>query len=274
MIHDDSSSERSAVVQQNSRAWDALARQNASLTKPASDEELRNPLAVVDPLGWLGGNIAGQRVLCLASGGGRQSALYAAAGAEVTVVDVSDDMLARDRAVAAERGYSIRAIKGSMDDLSMLGAAEFDVVVQPVSTCYVSEIQVVYREIARVLRDGGRYVSQHKSPTSLQAELKPTGRGYELTEPYYRTGPLPAAAVSRLREAGTVEFLHRWEELLGGLCRAGFVIEDLVEPLHADELAERGAFGHRARFVAPYVRVKAQRVSQSLIKAQAAILRR
>jgi hypothetical protein len=44
------------------------------------------------------------------------------------------------------------------------------------------------------------------------------------------------------------------------LCRAGFVIEDLVEPLHAKADAEPGTFAHRSRYVAPYVRIKARRV--------------
>ena len=44
-------------------------------------------------------------MLCLAAGGGKQSALYAAAGAEVTVVDLSPEMLALDRQVAAERSW-------------------------------------------------------------------------------------------------------------------------------------------------------------------------
>jgi hypothetical protein len=80
-----------------------------------------------------------------------------------------------------------------------------------------------------------------------------------LNEPYYREGPLPSAEPGRLRERGTLEFLHRWEELIGGMCRAGFVIEDLLEPLHADQEAEHGGFAHRAQYVAPYVRIKARR---------------
>jgi hypothetical protein len=63
------------------------------------------------------------------------------------------------------------------------------------------------------------------------------------------------------REPGTLEFLHRWEELLGGMCRAGFVIEDLIEPLHADAQAEIGSFAHRSQYVAPYVRIKARRAT-------------
>jgi hypothetical protein len=107
---------------------------------------------------------------------------------------------------------------------------------------------------------GGLYVSQHKQPASLQSSVEPTARGYEMVEPYYRSGPLPASAPSPHREPGTLEFLHRWEELLGGMCRAGFAIEDLIEPVHADPQAAIGTFGHRSRYVAPYVRVKARRM--------------
>ena len=247
------------VSRHNARAWDKLVDADAALTRPATSEDLANPLAAVDPRGWLGGSIAGWRVLCLAAGGGRQSALFAAAGARVTVLDISPAMLARDRQVAAERGFDIRVVEGSMTDLSMLGEAAFDAVVQPVSTCYVPDVTGVYREVARVTRPGGVYISQHKTPTSLQTSTKPGGGKYTLDEPYYRDGPLPPRPPCRTREPGTLEFLHRWEELIGGLCRAGFAVEDLVEPTHADESADVGAFGHRSKFVAPYVRIKARR---------------
>ena len=253
----------SATHEHNRRAWDALVQERQRFTRPARDDDFSNPLAAVDASGWLGGSIAGQRVLCLAAGGGRQSALYAAAGAKVTVVDISPEMLALDRQVAAERGLEVRAVEASMDNLSVFASSSFDIVIHPVSTCYVPDILAVYSEVARVTASGGLYISQHKQPSSLQADVKPSPRGYELVEPYYRTGPLPAVTGSPHREPGTLEFLHRWEELLGGMCRAGFVIEDLVEPVHAEADSSPGRFGHRSRYVAPYVRIKARRVGAS-----------
>jgi SAM-dependent methyltransferase len=248
-----------APYDHNRRAWDARVRAGERFTRPAPDEEFADPLAAVDAAGWLGGDISGRRVLCLAAGGGRQSALYAAAGAQVTVVDLSAEMLALDRQVAAERGLDIRTVEASMDDLSALAPGGFDIVVQPVSTCYVPDVAAVYRQVARVIVAGGLYISQHKQPASLQASRDPSPRGYEIVEPYYRRGPLPQEAASSHREAGTLEYLHRWEELLGGLCRAGFAIEDVIEPVHADEGAAVGSFGHRSRYIAPYVRIKARR---------------
>jgi SAM-dependent methyltransferase len=172
-------------------------------------------------------------------------------------------MLELDREVAAERRLELRTVEASMDDLACFTAAEFDLVVQPVSTCYVPQIGPVYAEVARIVRPGGLYISQHKTPQSLQADVQPGARGYELGEPYYRTGPLPAVVGSRHREEGTLEYVHRWDELIGLLCRSGFVVEDLVEPLHAKPDAAPGTWEHRSRFVAPYVRIKARRTSSA-----------
>lgn len=243
----------------NRRAWDQRAAGGMRFTRPARDAEFIDPLAMLDGAGWLGGSIAGKRLLCLAAGGGKHGPLYAAAGAEVTVVDISAAMLELDRQVAETRDLRLRTVTTSMDDLTMFPAGSFEIVIHPVSTCYVPNIGAVYAEVARVIGGGGLYISQHKQPASMQAAIRPSISGYELTEPYYRQGPLPPVVGSLHREEGTLEFLHRWEEIVGGMCRAGFVIEDLSEPMHAVVAAAPGEFQHRSQFVPPYVRIKARR---------------
>lgn len=243
----------------NRRAWDQRAAGGKRFTKPARDAEFIDPLAMLDGAGWLGGSIQGKRLLCLGAGGGKHGPLYAAAGAEVTVVDISAAMLELDRQVAEQRNLRVRTVATSMDDLTMFPVASFDVVIHPVSTCYVPNILPVYAEVARVMSGGGIYISQHKQPGSMQASIRPSAAGYELTEPYYRSGPLPQVVGSLHREEGTLEFLHRWEEIVGGMCRAGFLIEDLSEPMHAVKGAAPGEFQHRSQYVAPYVRIKARR---------------
>jgi SAM-dependent methyltransferase len=243
----------------NRRAWDEMASKGRRFTLAAADDDFANPLATVDKVGWLGGDVRGKRLLCLAAGGGKHGPLYAAAGAIATVVDLSPAQLELDRLVAAERRLVLTTVEASMDDLSMFAAGQFDIVIQPVSTCYLAEIGPVYREVARITASGGLYISQHKSPTSLQADIQPSARGYELVEPYYRSGSLPPVVGSPHREEGTLEYLHRWEEIVGLMCRAGFVVEDLIEPLHAKADAAPGTFAHRSRYIAPYVRIKARR---------------
>jgi SAM-dependent methyltransferase len=262
------------VEAHNRQAWNRLVDHKSCFATAAEDASFADPLGTVDGLGWLGGSIAGQRVLCLAAGGGRHGPLYAAAGGDVTVLDISDAMLELDRQVAAQRRISLRVVQGSMSDLTMFHPQEFDLVIQPVSTCYVRDIGQVYRQIARVLRPAGLYISQHKSPVSLQSSLawSPNASGdhvavhggYVVQHDYYNTNPIASVTQrTHLREPGTQEFVHRWEQLLGGLCRAGFVLEDLVEPFHADLDAEPGSLAHRSAYIAPYVRLKARRVGEA-----------
>lgn len=247
----------------NRAAWNRLVEAGSQFAKVASDEECRDPLKVLDDRGWLPPTVEGLDVLCLAAGGGWQSILYAAAGANVTVVDLSPAMLKKDLQEAARRNLRIRAVEASMDDLSELAERSFDIVHQPVSTCYVPDITAVYGEIARVLRDGGTYISQHKQPVSLQITERDERQRYVLGLGYYQEGPLPQVEDRSYREAGTVEYLHRWEQLIGGLCLSGFVVQDLTEPYRGDPQAPRGSWKHRGLYVAPYLRIKAQRLPRA-----------
>jgi len=247
-------------VDQNRAAWNRLAEIGSAFAKVATDEELREPLRTLDTRGWLPQSVRGLNVLCLAGAGGWQSILYAVAGANVTVVDLSPSMLALDRREAERRGVSVRAVETSMDDLSPLEDASFDLVHQPVSTCYVPDIGRVYREIARVAKDGAVYICQHKQPASLQVVRRDQRNNYVLGIEYYHEGPLPPTADTSYREDGAVEYLHRWDQLVGELCRSGFVIEDLREPYRGDPHAPPGHFRHRGRYIAPYVRMKARRL--------------
>ena len=244
----------------NRRVWDERVRQGLLHTRTARDDEFDDPLKAINSRGWIDGALDGKHVLCLAGGGGLQAPLYAAAGAKVTVVDISPGMLEQDRLVARERGLEVQTIATSMDDLSMLPNASFDLVTQPVSTCYVPNLAKVYAEIARVLRNGGQYLSQHKQPANLQAAPTPFPSGYAITEDYYAKGPVPPLhGEFEHREKGALEFVHRWEEIIGVLCRSGFVIEDLAEPKHGDPVAEPGSFRHRSQYIPPYVAIKARR---------------
>ena len=78
-------------------------------------------------------------------------------------------MLELDRQVAAERGYSLRLFEASMEDLSMLKDGEFDIVIHPVSTCYVPDIAPVFAEVARVTR-GWRNLHQPTQTTDQPTE--------------------------------------------------------------------------------------------------------
>lgn len=236
-----------------------MADSGSVFAKVATDEECSRPLKVLDGRGWLPESVEDLNVLCLASGGGWQSILYAVAGANVTVVDISDSMLELDKREANRRGLSVTTLRGSMDDLRMLESQTFDVVHQPVSSCYIPDLIPMFSEIARVLKDDGIYISQHKQPTSLQISHKNDRHQFVIGVEYYHRGPLPAQIDRSYRESGATEYLHRMEDLIGGLVRSNMILEDFREPVRADQKVDVNHYGYRGRYVPPYLRMKARR---------------
>ncbi len=235
---------RDRAATRNREAWDKLADDPrfAGGPPPAAPAALDDWLRDVP--------LDGKALLCLGAGGGRQGPLHASAGASVTVVDVSERQLDHDR------NAGLKTLCASMDKLDGLETASFDIVVQPVSSCYVPDLDRVHAEVARVLRPGGLYIVQHKQPGSLQASAE---GAYVIGFPCAEGAALAEQNAAH-REPGTTEFVHTLDALIGGLCRAGFVIEAFSEPPRADASAPVGSPGHRAWFLPPYLKIKARRI--------------
>ena len=62
--------------------------------------------------------LQGADVLCLASGGGQQGPVFAAAGAHVTIFDNSPAQLKQDQLVAQREALPLRTVEGDAADLS------------------------------------------------------------------------------------------------------------------------------------------------------------
>lgn len=182
--------------------------------------------------------LEGAQVLGLASGGGQQMPILTAAGARCTVLDYSPAQLEAERQVAAREGYDINIVRADMTEPLPFADASFDLVINPVSLCYVREVEPIWREVARVLRPGG----------VLLAGLD-TGLNYVVDQAEERIvrglpfDPLanPALMAELEAEDDGVQFSHTLDELLGGLLRAGFAIDDLFEDVNGEgRLSELG----------------------------------
>ncbi|MDN4593433.1 class I SAM-dependent methyltransferase [Polycladomyces subterraneus] len=95
----------------------------------------------------------------------------AAAGGKVTVLDISENQLRQDRFVAEREGLSIRTVKGDMTNLEAFCDEEFDLIIHPVSNLFVKDIQKVWNEIFRVLKQGGTLISGFMNPVFFDWEL-------------------------------------------------------------------------------------------------------
>ena len=116
------------------------------------------------PRAWFPKDLHGLDILCLASGGGQQGPVFAAAGANVTVFDNSPRQLEQDRMVAKREGLVLITVEGDMRDLSVFGDGCFDLVFHPVSNVFCPEVRPVWREAFRVLRPGGILLAGFGNP--------------------------------------------------------------------------------------------------------------
>lgn len=114
------------IQEYNSRAWDKAVDEADEWTLPVSNEIIERarkgdwsivltPEKAV-PRDWFG-EVAGKKILCLASGGGQQAPILAAAGAVVTCFDNSAKQLEQDRLVATREGLEIRLEQGDAAEL-------------------------------------------------------------------------------------------------------------------------------------------------------------
>ena len=113
----------------NRERWNELADARIKYSVPALDLDLATAREQVDPQGMLG-ELGGQRVLCLAAGGGQQTAAFGLLGAAVTVLDRSPVQLERDRLAARHYGHGVQCELGDMRDLSRFAPSQFDLVWQ------------------------------------------------------------------------------------------------------------------------------------------------
>ncbi len=254
------------IREHNRRAWDRQVEYGNPWTIPVSPEEISEARAgrwkiVLTPNkpvphDWLP-DLPGKRVLCLASGGGQQGPVLAAAGAQVTVYDNSPKQLALDRTVAEREGLSIRIVEGDMRDLSALQSDSFDFIVHPVSNVFVPEVRPVWREAFRVLCRGGVMVSGFDNPVVylFDNELGDrTGRlEVKYALPYSDLEQLTDDQKRRYEAEGLpYEFSHTLEDQIGGQIDAGFVIAGFYEDY---DLPTRD--WPLSRYMPPYIATRA-----------------
>lgn len=230
------------VSRNNQAGWDRRVEEQDVWTRPVSSDEVararRGDWAVVltphiaVPRDWFG-DIQGRDILCLASGGGQQGPILAAAGARVTVFDASERQLAQDQAVAARDGLTLTTRQGFMHDLSAFADASFDLIFHPVSNCFAPEILPVWREAYRVLRPGGALLAGFMNPMVYVFDADAEDRGQLIVKhalPYADITHLPADALQRrIDRDHTVEFSHTLEAQIGGQLQAGFVLTHMFE---------------------------------------------
>ncbi len=237
------------ILEHNRRAWDRLVEGGNEWTVPVGPEEIQaarkgewrivlTPIKLV-PHEWLPG-LPGKDILCLASGGGQQGPILAAAGAHVTVFDNSPKQLGRDRMVAEREGLELTTVQGDMADLHAFCDESFDFIVHPVSNLFAADVLPVWREAFRVLRHRGALIAGFVNPVTYMFDyplVEQTGKlEIKYALPYADIDHLTEEQKQQYEAAGEpFEFGHTLEDQIGGQIAAGFTITGFYEDRDPDE---------------------------------------
>lgn len=237
----------------NRQAWDNHVEEGNRWTIPVSSEEiaaaregnwsiLLTPTIPV-PRRWFPTFMRNLDLLCLASGGGQQGPILAAAGANVTVLDNSPKQLERDRQVAERENLEIITVEGDMADLHMFPDESFDIIFHPVSNIFVPDVMPVWQEAYRVLRPGGDLLAGFNNPIVYLFDYEKLEQGefiVRYTLPYSDLASLSEDERQAYMEKGIpFEFSHTLEEQIGGQLQAGFVLTDFYEDIDPDNPLSR-----------------------------------
>jgi SAM-dependent methyltransferase len=237
------------IRKHNSLAWDKEVERGNKWTIAVSeaviDAARRGQWVIIltpskpVPRAWFP-DLDGLDVLCLASGGGQQGPILAAAGAKVTVLDNSPRQLEGDRLVAERHALEITTVEGDMADLSMFFDQSFDLIVHPVSNCFVPDVRPVWAEAFRVLRGGGVLLAGFSNPVIYLFD-------YDLADctgvlqvkyalPYSDLTSLTAEERQRYLETESpLEFSHTLEDQIGGQLDAGLTLTGFYEDAYGKE---------------------------------------
>jgi SAM-dependent methyltransferase len=187
------------------------------------------------------GDVAGRRVLDAGCGPGALTEWLVEHGAAVTAVDVSPEMvrLARER-VGARARMQVADLAGPLP----LETGSMDVVVASLAMHYIADWDLPLGEFHRVLAADGALVFSTHHPAMDWQEHSP--------EDYFAVKQVTERWSLGTDGGFDVTFWRRpLTAITESIYRAGFLIERLVEPPPAPELADVDADDYRQLRTAP-----------------------
>ncbi len=230
-------------ISTNREIWDKKVEDKYIWSRPINSDEVEKakkgewkivltPTKSV-PRDWFPESLEGKKILCLASAGGQQGPIMAAAGAEVTVFDISEKQLGQDKFVAERDGLNIQTVQGNMRDLSIFQDETFDFIIHPWSNCFIDTVLPVWREAYRVLKKGGTLISGFANPLEYIFDINALDEGKFVVRhsiPYSDLTSVPEEELKEFLAQGEgVCFGHTLEDQIQGQIASGFLIAGLYE---------------------------------------------
>jgi SAM-dependent methyltransferase len=174
------------------------------------------------------GPVSGRRILEVGAGAAMCSRWLAVQGATPVALDLSGGMLRHAAAAAGRTGLRVPLVQADAQRLPFADAA-FEIACTAFGAVpFVADSAAVMREVARVLRPGGRWVFATTHPLRWVFPDDPGPAGLTARTPYFDRSPY--VEVDEAGEPVYVEHHRTLGDRVRELVAAGFRLVDLIEP--------------------------------------------
>lgn len=204
------------------------------LEAPAADAFVYGPDIPDEQVLRLLGTVEGKRILELGVGNGANGVWLARQGAKVISVDPSREAIDAARDLAERSEVKVEHHQGDLADVAFVRADGIDLVVSVWGLAGESDIDRVFRQAHRVLRPECPLVVSLPHPTFELLDLG-GAEPDRLVRSYFDTAPRPWRHGAR----EGVEHVRTVGDLVGGLFRANFRLDSVLEPAPAGATRSR-----------------------------------
>jgi SAM-dependent methyltransferase len=174
------------------------------------------------------GDVSGLRILEVGCGSAPCARYLADAGATVVAFDLSAGMLGYAQAAALRTGVTVPLVLADVCELPFADGA-FDIAFSAFGAVpFVADSAAAMREVARVLRPGGRWVFSATHPMRWAFPDDPGPAGLTAIQSYFDRSPY--VEVDEDGVPAYVEHHRTMGDRIRELVAAGFVVEDVIEP--------------------------------------------
>jgi SAM-dependent methyltransferase len=174
------------------------------------------------------GPVSGRRVLEVGAGGAQGARWLTSRGAFAVALDLSAVQLAAAAAIDVRTGRTVPAVQADAGSLPF-GPGSFDLAFAAYGALqFAADPGAVHREVARVVRAGGRWVFSVTHPVRWAFPDVPGDAGLTAVHSYFDRTPYVETD-----DSGSVTYVEQHRTLgdqVRMLVSAGFALVDLVEP--------------------------------------------
>ena len=210
----------------NAAAWDRHSPGYQAGAQLPTDVAVYGPDIPTEADFRLLGNLSGKRVLELGCGGAQSAIAFAKQGAIAIGVDHSAEQLAFARRLCEREGVKVELRHGDLADLAFVRGESIDAVFSAYAFNYVEDLNRVFRQVHRVLKQNAPLVFSVPHPAYEMIDDDDADEPLLIRRSYFDRTPIDFD----WNGISFTSFHHTMSDIYMGLTRSGYRVDTIIEP--------------------------------------------